>query len=232
MERKSANFARPAPSPATGKVWAADAGLHEILVEDARDPGGPVFALLAQERAGDRAVLWVQDRLSRLEAGQPFAAGLGAIKPEDLLLARAANARQALWAMEEALKSGAVAAVIGEIWGQPAVLDFTASRRLDHAARAGGAACFLVRFTRARPASAARQRWRVSSLASAPHPHDRQAPGAPRWRLDLIKSRSRLPARWTVEYDLQTNKLHMVAPLADGAVPAASPMRRAGDLAA
>ena len=56
-------------------------------------------------------------------------------RSRDLIHVEARDARDALWAMEEGLRcAGAVGAVIGELWGDPAALDFTATRRLAVAA--------------------------------------------------------------------------------------------------
>ena len=46
----------------------------------------------------------------------------------------------ALWAMEQALGCADLAAVVGEVWGDPAALDFTATKRLALRAEASGRA--------------------------------------------------------------------------------------------
>ena len=75
----------------------------------------------------------------------------------------AGDARSALWAMEEGLRCGALGAVIGELWGDPASLDFTATRRLAVAAERSGVPAWLVRLGGAANLSGARMRWRVAS---------------------------------------------------------------------
>ena len=52
----------------------------------------------------------------------------------NLIHVEARDARDALWAMEEGLRCAALSAVIGELWGDPRALDFTATRRLAVAA--------------------------------------------------------------------------------------------------
>ena len=62
-----------------------------------------------------------------LESGRIHPPGLPA---QNLIHVEARDARDALWAMEEGLRCAALSAVIGEIWGDPRALDFTATRRL------------------------------------------------------------------------------------------------------
>ena len=91
--------------------------------------------LAAEGRGDDRPVAMVSTPLFDHERGRLFgwgARGLG-LDPSRLLLIRARREPEALWAFEEALKSGAAAAVIGAL-DRPA---FVATRRLDYAARAG-----------------------------------------------------------------------------------------------
>ena len=97
--------------------------------------------LLPQINRG-RPVLWVQERMAILESGRIHPPGLALA---DLIHVEARDARAALWAMEEGLRCAALSGVIGELWGDPAALDFTATRRLAVAAERSGVAAFLVR---------------------------------------------------------------------------------------
>ena len=72
-----------------------------------------------------------------LESGRVHPPGLPA---HDLIHVEARDARDALWAMEEGLRCAALSCVIGELWGDPAALDFTATRRLAVAAERIGRA--------------------------------------------------------------------------------------------
>jgi protein ImuA len=91
--------------------------------------------------------------------------------------------------------------VIGELWGDPQALDFTATRRLAVAAERFGVACWLIRMQGAANLSGARERWRLASAPSAPHPFDHKAAGSPRWTAELFRSRLRHPGSWTVGDD-------------------------------
>jgi len=203
----------------------APLGLSEILVGEAQDGAPSAFAwAMAQALSPERPlIVWVQDRLTALETGRPYLPGLDSnvldsrVAERFLLIATKAG-QDMLWAMEEALLSGAASAVIGEIWGVPKALNFTATKRLQRAAQIGKTPCLLMRYGREKPASGAHERWQVTSQPSGPHPHNPDAPGRPGWTLDLFKARTRGPSIWTVEYDSQSHHLHLAAALADGPV--------------
>jgi protein ImuA len=135
-----------------------------------------------------------------LEAGRLYPPGLGC---PDILHVEARDARSALWAMEEGLRCAALGAVIGELWGDPRSLDFTATRRLAVAAERSGVPAWLVRLAGAANLSGARMRWRVASAPSLAHPFDPRAPGAAAWDAELFRARGQPPGRWTIAYDRQ-----------------------------
>jgi len=123
--------------------------LHEIVAGAAADTGaasGFALALAARFAAEARgAVLWVGEAQACREAGLPYAPGLRllGLDPARLVFVRARTAPDALWALEEALKSRACAAVVGELWTLKAY-DLTASRRLVLAAQAGATPALLL----------------------------------------------------------------------------------------
>ena len=185
------------------------------------------FALtrLAQNDSGHDPRPWVMATTPMWlrERGRPFArglAGMGAV-PERLIWIRAAKEVEALWALEEALKSGAVAGglVTAE---QPA---FVMTRRLDFAARSGEARGVVLRAGSALDLSAARMRWRIAAGPSAPAPYDEAAPGAPRLVAELVRRRSGPPGIWELEQDDETGGFRVVAGLADHGLAAAGPDR-------
>ena len=110
-------------------------------------------------------------------------------------------AADALWAMEEGLRCGALGAVIGEIWGDPAALDFTATRRLAVAAERHGVPALLVRMNAVPNLSGARTRWRVTSAVSEAHPFNPRAPGEAAWEGELIRARGHPPGRWRISHE-------------------------------
>ena len=182
--------------------------LSEVFSPVATDAAATGF-LLAHLRGG--TVLWVQDRLSRREAGQPWPPGFGVTL--QMLYLQVGRAADVLWAMEQGLGSPALTAVVGEVWGDAPALDFTATKRLALRAEAHGVAAWLVRRGATPDLSAARERWRLSSLPSATDPHDLRAPGAPIWRADLFRARWRAPADWVARYDRAGHRLRLEQPV-------------------
>ena len=190
--------------------------LSDVFANSAVDPAVTGF-VLAKLRHKTRPVLCIQDHVSTREAGRFYIPGLKYSWP--LLQVDVSHARDVLFAMEEGLRCRDVSAVIGEVWGDPKVLDFTASKRLMMRAEASGIPCWLIR--RGAPStslSAARDRWRISSLPSEQNPHDPGAPGNPRWQVELFRSRRSKPGIWVASYDSTADRLDFSAPFRDGAV--------------
>jgi protein ImuA len=113
--------------------------------------------------------------------------------------------------MEEGLRCSALGAVIGELWGDPQALDFTATRRLAVAAERSGVAAFLIRLGGHAHVCGARMRWRIASLPSLLHPFDHRAPGSPAWDAELFRARGFPPGRWSAVHE--TGAFHLVAEL-------------------
>ena len=160
---------------------------------------------VAVRRAGDGpagapAALWIAG------ADDLYPPGLirFGLAPADLVQVRAQRRQDRLWALEEALRSGAVAVAVAEL--DP--IDLTAARRLQLAAEAGGTAGVLLHRARAGrpvilPASPALTRWRV---AAAPGTAVGAAVGVgvgvgvEGWRLDLVRCRDGRPRSWVVAW--------------------------------
>jgi protein ImuA len=185
--------------------------LSELFAAHPRDGGWAGF-LLAQ-LAADKPLLWVQDRMAILESGRVHPPGLPTQK---LIHVEARDARDALWAMEEGVRCAALSAVIGEIWGDPKVLDFTATRRLAVASERSGVGCWLVRLGGTPNLSGARMRWRLASAPSLANGLDARAPGASTWDAELFRARGMPPGRWSVGYE--AGAFHLAAPPGDRAL--------------
>ena len=196
--------------------------LSDVFADTAWD-GAAVGFVLSRLPAAKGPVLWVQDRISRKESGVPYMPGLPGL---ELLRVSVNRPVDALWAMEEGLRCGALRAVVGEVWGDPSALSFTATKRLAMRAEASGVPCLLMRRAAAAHLSAARDRWRVRSLPSTSHPHDPQAPGLPRWEVELFRSRQAQPGTWVISGDgaqaseRPTDRVDLPAELRDGALDA------------
>ena len=135
------------------------AGLMELL-GDARGIGELRLllpALTALAATENRWLAWVDPPLV------PYAPALEAagIDLAKVLVIRPEGKGEALWALEQALKTGACSAALG--WVPEAELGFSELRRLSLAARQGGAWCTLFRpWSAARSASGAELRLRLS----------------------------------------------------------------------
>ena len=184
-----------------------------------RDAGALGFALAQIPRKSGR-LLWVQDRMAALETGRPCGQAFPEFgtNAEQLVLACARTGADVLWTMEEGLKCASLSAIIGEVWGDPHALDFTATKRLAMRAERQGVPVFLMRFGGSANLSAARLRWRVASRPSLPHPYDDRAPGQPRWRAELFRARGSKLGIWEARYDAAAHRLHLDAALPDPAL--------------
>ena len=143
--------------PEKGGPERGGPSLHEVFAATSTDGGvtGSVLAHLAP----CETVLWAQNHQSRREAGRPSIAGLSWMLGgmPDLLLLDVNQPRDVLWAMEQALGCPAIKAVVGEVWGDPRVLDFTATKRLAMRSEESGVAAWLVRREATADLSAARE---------------------------------------------------------------------------
>jgi protein ImuA len=185
--------------------------LSELFAAHPRDAGWAGF-LLAQLGA-DKPLLWVQERMAILESGRVHPPGLPS---QNLIHVETRDARDALWAMEEGLRCAGLSAVIGEIWGDPKALDFTATRRLAVASERSGVAAFLIRLGGHANLSGARMRWRIASAPSLVNDLDPKAPGTPAWDAELFRARGMPPGRWDITHE--TGAFHLVAASGDRAL--------------
>lgn len=213
---------RPSAAPDSG---AAEGSLAVLApgpgLEDAVVPGGAGaaaglgFWLARHAGEGRRLIALVSPRTWEAERGRLMARGALAfgVAPERFLLVRTRTEAEALWALEEVLRSGAADLALGAV----REVSLTQTRRLDMAAREAGAAAALIRVEGhgvAWPLSAARRRWRVAPLPSRGDPWDAKAPGAPRWRVELSRRRDGPPGCWDLEWNDETGRLDLVAGLA------------------
>jgi len=190
--------------------------LHEIspaTLADSHDGAALGFAaalLGGLVRMTRKPALWLA------EGAPPHGPALATfgLEPAQLVVALPGRPAAMLWALEEAARSRALAAVLGEVRG----MDFTAARRLHLAARDSGVTVLLLNRAAA-TITPALSRWRVGGMAGADD----------RWRLELLRLRGRSPdergvvAQWKVDWDGTARCLGVVAPTGDRpAVPDAA----------
>lgn len=225
MAEKAAGFLAP--------LLSARGSLSEIL--PARPPDAPaatVFALAlaraARRARGGGALLFIVEDLAAREFGLPYGRGLAAAGTDlaHVALIRARRPRETLAAMEEALKSGACAAVVAESFLDARLYDLAASRRLLLAARRGGALGVLAPLGAPALSSAAELRVEIAAppppLARAFSARPPLAPEAPfLWRLRVAKARAGLlgppgeidPAHWRdIAFDPEQAAFHHAFP--------------------
>jgi len=197
--------------------------MHSEVFACANEASGAALALalaldgLAEERIGQRQVLWVQDAAALRLNGRPYRPGLPAALRRRTIHVVAASCEDALFALEEGIRCRELACVIGEIAGNPKALDFTASRRLTLAAEKYGVPLFLVRHDAHPDLSSARMRWQAHAAPSLAPRWNAAAPGPAAWRAELFRARGHAPGEWILRDD-------------DGYLAAAAPDH--GDLAA
>ena len=176
------------------------AGVHELLGpagDGART--GFLAHLLARLATAQGGLLWCRTPQAEGELYGPGVAGLG-LDPARLVLVRARNPVDALWAMEQGLRARCLGAVIGD----GVLADPIAVRRLQLGSEDSGVPLFLLPPGDAAPASpVAVTRWRI---AAAP---------AGRWHIDLLRCRGGIPHSWTVEKDNASLHVHLAASLVD-----------------
>ncbi len=178
------------------------AALHEAAAASPApgdDAAATLFLAAAAARfspaAGTGQVLWAVARRDLFAPGL----ALAGLTPDRLIYAECRNDAEVLAVMEEGVRHGSLAAVVGEV-GRA---EMASTRRLQLAAEEGGTAALLLRRWRKAGAdplgspSAAATRWRIASAPSAPLPHD--GIGRARWHVFLVRQRGGPPHDWLLE---------------------------------
>jgi len=165
-------------------------GLHEI--EPFRQTDMPAltgfaFALLSRLRSS-QPIIWCVTAQQIGEYGQPYAFGLEryGISPAQIIFVKVRSALDLHFAMEEAIKTDNVAAVLAE-GPRPS---FTGSRRLSLLCKTHRRPCLLLGGNADQAlGSAALTRWQIKPEQSQEDPRDPFGPGLPTWRIALARIR-------------------------------------------
>lgn len=204
-------------------------GLHEVSPASSTlsdDAAATLFAvgIAARAAAGrGRRVLWAVTRFDLYAPGLEQAG----LDPATLLFVEVREDKDVLAVMEDALRHGGLAAVVGEVKRA----DMVASRRLQLAAMTGATPALLSRRWRRQAIdplselSASMTRWRIACAPSAPLP----APGVgrPRWTVELARQRGGPSFTLELEACDATGRLALPAAPRDRAVAAAGAAARA-----
>ena len=164
-------------------------------------------------QGGREKIILVMPTYGRHPHGRLHGHGLNTLglDPTRLILVQTAHRKATLWAIEEALRSAAPAAVAGFI----DTLDLKLSQRLHLTAADAGLPLFLLRPASTLEASAAATRWRIGTAEAA---RDRFGlVTRPRWHLHLERCRNGRPGQWVVEYDHVAHRFSLAAALANSA---------------
>jgi protein ImuA len=188
--------------------------LHEVQPAAPADQIAAIgFAVGLLARAAPKGqIVVILSRRALPHGGRLHGHGLHrlGLDPGRVILVETYDERQALWAMEEALRSRAPAAVGGAI----GKLDLKTSQRLHLAAGESGRPLVLLRNDA--EASAAATRWRIGAATA-----ERDAYGliaAWRWHVWLERCRNGRVGEWVLEYDHASHRFSVAAGMADPAL--------------
>jgi hypothetical protein len=172
--------------------------LVEWLADGPGSGADTLAVLAAQKVLGDDGVLVVVDRHRQFYPPEAVRLGVAA---DRLVLVRVDSLADQTWALDQALRCGDVAAVLG--W--PRRLDDRTFRRLQLAAEEGRTLGLLIRPAEARGEPS----FADARLLVAPLP----CPGSSRrLRIDVLRNRhGREHGRFLVEIDDETHRMSMVA---------------------
>lgn len=208
--------------PVTFPYGLGTNGVHEVAeAAYGQRAAATGFALAVAQPDRKRACLWVCQAATTQDMGLIAETALqqmtGRRMPRLSVITRRAS--EALWAVEEAITSGAVSHVIAEV----DAADFTATRRLALACERHSVAVTLLLPHRCTSTTAAATRWRISTRPSSLNRYDPCAPGCSRWHAALERCRaapSMVGRTFDLEWNDETLSLRMVSGLASG--PAAA----------
>lgn len=172
-----------------GEVQLPLARVHELCGAARR-----MLALRLAARLGG-PVLWIAPGWGTDPLNPCGVSGL--IEPGEITFVTAPRAIEVLWAMEEALRSGAAPVVVADMTAPPGM---TPVRRLHLAAEAGAATGLcqplgLLLTPGDGGAAGIETRWRCDPA---------HAPGRSAWRLERLRARMMPPKVWRLEADRLT----------------------------
>jgi protein ImuA len=169
--------------------------IHEFLTEEpehAAACGGFLGGLLQVLMQKGGICLWISTSRSLF----PPALKSFGVNPDRIIFIDLKRERDLLWAMEEALKCGSLAAVVAEI-GE---ISFTESRRLQLVVEKSRVTGFILRgSTQKMSTTACVARWKITPLPSELE-DGMPGVGFPRWSVELLKVRNGNPGAWKIEW--------------------------------
>ena len=175
--------------------------IHEFLaarIEDKSATTGFITRLLASLMGSNGTSLWIS---ASRKLFPPALKSFG-IQPDRIIFIDLQKEKDVMWAMDEALKCGALVAVVGEIQE----ISFTDSRRLQLAVEKSHVTGFILRSQRHVERQKAKlnttacvSRWKITPLPSE-SADDLPGIGFPKWKVELLRIRNGKPGAWNIQW--------------------------------
>jgi len=169
--------------------------VHEFLSarpENTAASAGFIAGLLSSLMENNGTALWI----SSSRALFPPALKTFGLAPDRFIFIDLQKEKDVIWAMDEALKCGAITAVIGEV----NKISFTESRRLQLAVEKSNVTGFILRHQLQNiNTTACVSRWRITALPSVVM-DDLPGIGFPQWRVELMRMRNGKTGVWDVQW--------------------------------
>lgn len=168
--------------------------VHEFLTEQNEDESstcGFIAALLSSIMGNTGVSLWISSSRTLF----PPALKHYGINPDRIIFIDVKKEKDVLWAMDEALKCGALASVVAEMRD----INFMESRRLQLAVEQSRVTGFILRNNlRNQNTTACVSRWKITSLPSN-SVDALPGIGFPKWRVELLRIRNGKPGVWDLQ---------------------------------
>jgi protein ImuA len=168
--------------------------VHEFissLPEETASTSGFISGILSSLMGDNGTALWI----SASRTIYPPALNLFGVRPDRVVFVDLKKDKEVMWVMEEALKCGALTAVVGEM----KEISFTESRRLQLAVEQSQVTGFIVRHSAKMNSTACVSRWRITPLASELI-DDLPGVGFPQWRVELLRMRNGRSGVWDLRW--------------------------------
>jgi protein ImuA len=169
--------------------------VHEFIsskTEDFASTCGFLSALVASLLESKGTALWISSNRTLF----PPALKLFGVQPERCIFIDLQKERDVVWAMDEALKCGALSAVVGEVQD----ITFTASRRLQLAVEQSQVTGFVLRKSPGKVnTTACISRWKITALPGV-IVDELPGIGLPTWRVELLRMRNGKVGSWDVKW--------------------------------
>lgn len=168
--------------------------VHEFLSADAESTAstsGFVSGLLSSLLGDKGTAMWISTSRTIF----PPALRSYGIQPDRMVFVDLRKEKDVMWVMDEALKCGALSAVVGEIKD----INFTESRRLQLAVEQSQATGFLLRNNNRLNTTACVSRWRIAPMPSDMI-DDLPGVGFPQWRVELLRMRNGGSGCWRLKW--------------------------------